>query len=146
MDSLIFFVSYSCNVRSSLITYECRRPKVNVDANQQQGVLILSPSCVAAVDVLINGHALFTQAQCSALTHFAICPLLDLLLHQVCLCARWPSSLPGQVLPSSNAHALSYKGAQTSFTTGQYTPNFVSLSTTQTRDGGKPTILTKSLS
>ena len=87
---------------------------------------MVKPSCVAAVDVLINGHALFTQAQCSALTHFAICPLLDLLLHQVCLCARWPSSLPGQVLSSSNAHALSYNGAQSYFTTGQYSPKFFS--------------------
>ena len=31
---------------------------------------------------------------------------------------------PGQVLPSSNAHAFSYKGTQTSFTTGQYSPIF----------------------
>ena len=37
-------------------------------------------SCVAAVDALINGEALSTQAQRSALTHFAICLLLDLLL------------------------------------------------------------------
>ena len=89
---------------------------------------MLTPLCVAAVDFLINAQALFTQAQRSALTHFAMCPLLDLLLlHQLLrLCTRWPSSLPGQVLPSSKAHALSYKGTQTPFTTGQYSPNFVS--------------------
>ena len=56
---------------------------------QQQEVLMLIPSCVAAVDVVINGQALSTQAQRSALTHFAICSLLDLLLlHQLCLWAR----------------------------------------------------------
>ena len=86
---------------------------------------MLTPLCVAVVDVLINGQALSTQAQRSTLTHFAICPLLDLLLlHQLRLCARWP--LPGQVLPSPYAHALSYQGTQTSFTTGQYSPNSVS--------------------
>ena len=37
-------------------------------------------SCVAAVDVLINAQALSKQAQRSPLTHFAICPLLVLLL------------------------------------------------------------------
>ena len=68
-----------------------------MDANQQQQVLILTLSCVATVDVLMNGQALSTQAQRSALTHFAICPFVDLLLHQLRLCARWPSSLPGQV-------------------------------------------------
>ena len=62
------------------IIYECRRPKFDVDANQQPEVLMLTPSCVAAVDVLISGQALSTQAQRSALTHFATCPLLDLLL------------------------------------------------------------------
>ena len=51
-----------------------------MDANQQQEVLKLTPSCVAAVGVLINGQALSTQAQRSALTHFAICPLMVLLL------------------------------------------------------------------
>ena len=87
---------------------------------------MLTPSCVAAVDALTNGQALSTQAQRSVLTHFAICPLLDLLLLHQLHCARWPSSLPGQVLPSSNAHALSYMGTQTDFTTGQHSPNFVS--------------------
>ena len=88
---------------------------------------MLRQSCVAAVDVLVNDQALSTQAQRSALTHFAICLLLDLLLlHQLRLCVHWLSSLPGQVLPSSNAHALSNKGAQTYFATGQYSPNFVS--------------------
>ena len=88
---------------------------------------MLTPSCVAADDGLINGQALSTQTQPNALKHFAICPLLDLLLlHQLRLYASWPSSLPGQVLPSSNVHAFSYKGAQTHFTTGQYSPNFVS--------------------
>ena len=48
---------------------------------------MLTPSCVAAVDVLINDKALSTEAQRSALTHFAICPLLDLLLlHQLRIC------------------------------------------------------------
>ena len=127
MKCPIFFVSYSSIVRSSL-TYECRRPKFDVDANQKQEVLTLTPSCVAAVDVLLNGQALSTQAQRIALIHFAICPPFDLLLlHQLRICARWPSSLPGQVLPSSNAHALSYKGTQTSFTTGQYRVVFQSL-------------------
>ena len=71
---------------------------------------MLTPSCVAAVDILINGQTLSAQAQRSALTHFAICPLLHLLLlfHQLHLCARWPSSLPGQVLPRPNVHAPSY--------------------------------------
>ena len=102
------------------IIYECRRPKFDVDANQQPEVLMLTPSCVAAVDVLISGQALSTQAQRSALTHFATCPLLDLLLpQQLRLSARLPSFLPGQGLPSSNAHALTYNGTQTSFTTGQ---------------------------
>ena len=39
-----------------------------------------TPSCVAAIDVLINGQALSTQVQLSPLTCFAICPLLALLL------------------------------------------------------------------
>ena len=41
---------------------------------------MLTPSCVATVDALINGQALSTQFQRSALTHFAIFPLLALLL------------------------------------------------------------------
>ena len=80
MESRIFFVSYSCNVRSSLSIIRNRRPKFDVDANQQQEVLLVTPLCVAAADVLINGQALSTQAQRGALTHFEICPLLDLLL------------------------------------------------------------------
>ena len=80
---------------------------------------MLISSCVTVVDVLIIDQARSTQARCSALTHFHIFPLLDLpLLHLLHLCARWPTSLPGQVLPSSNAHALSCKGTQTSFATG----------------------------
>ena len=76
-------------------------------------------SCATAIDVLIIGQARSTQARCSVLTHFHICPLLDLpLLHLLRLYARWPTFLPGRVLPSSNAHALSYPGTQTSFTTG----------------------------
>ena len=62
-----------------ITTYECQRPKFDVDTNQplQQEVLIMrTPSCVAAVDVLINGQALPTQVQRSPLTHFAICPVL----------------------------------------------------------------------
>ena len=86
---------------------------------------MLTPSSVASVDVLTNGQTLSAQAQRSALPHFAICPILTYCYqyHQLRLCARWPSSLSG-VLPSSNAHALSYKGIHTSFTTGQYPPNF----------------------
>ena len=49
---------------------------------------MLTPSFVAAVDVLINGQALFTQTQRSALTHFAICPLLNLLLLHKFVSAR----------------------------------------------------------
>ena len=41
---------------------------------------MLTPSCVAAVSVLINGQALSSQARRSALTHFAICPLVVPLL------------------------------------------------------------------
>ena len=86
---------------------------------------MFTPSCVAAVDALVNGQVISTQAQRSALTHFAICPLLDLLLlkHQLRFCAR---CFPGKVRPSSNAHALSYKGTQMSSTARQYSPNFVS--------------------
>ena len=63
--------------------------------------------------------------------------------NQLRLCARWPSSLPGQVLPSSNTHALSYKSAQTYFSTGQYSPNFVSYITTQSGHGGEPPMSTR---
>ena len=41
---------------------------------------MLRPSCVAAVGALINGRTLSTQTQPNVLTHFAICPLLVLLL------------------------------------------------------------------
>ena len=104
MECRIFFMSYSCSVRSSLpgITYECRRPQFDVDATREQEVLMLTPSCVAAVDVLINGRALSTQAQRSALTHFVICPLLVLLLliPSKRLCAHWLSSLPRVQVPT----------------------------------------------
>ena len=72
-------MSYRCKCKIITIT---RRSKFDVDANQQQEVLLLTPSdsCAAAVDVLINGQALPTKAQRSALTRFAMCPLLDLLL------------------------------------------------------------------
>ena len=102
------------------ITYECRRPNFDVDAKQQE-VLMPTPSRVVTVEVLINDQALSTQDPQGAITHSAICPLLGLLLlHQLHLNARWPSSLPVQVLLSSNAHALSYKGTQTYLKTGQY--------------------------
>ena len=102
------------------ITYVCRRPNFDVDAKQQE-VLMPIRSRVANIYVLINDQALSTQDPQGAITHFAICPLLDLLLlHQLRLRARWPSSLPVQVLLSSNAHALSYKGTQTYLKTGQY--------------------------
>ena len=117
-----------------------------MDANQplQQEVIARTSSCMAVVNVQINGQALSTRAQRSAFTLFAIGPLLErLLLHQLRLCARLPSSLPGQALPSSNAHALSYKGTQTYFTTGQYSPNFVSQFTNQIRHGGKPSTSTR---
>ena len=111
-------MSYGAIVRS-LSHMHFDDPKFDVEANEQQEVLMTTPSCVAAVDVLINSQAVSTQAQCSAITHFAVCPLLDvLLLHQLRLCARWPSSLPGQALPSFNVCALSYKGTQTYFMTG----------------------------
>jgi len=42
--------------------------------NQQQQVLILTPSCVATVDVLMNGQDLSTQVQRSALTHSRSAP------------------------------------------------------------------------
>ena len=77
-----------------------------MDAKQQE-VLMPTPSRVVTVEVLINDQALSTQDPQGAITHSAICPLLGLLLlHQLHLNARWPSSLPVQVLPSSNAHAL----------------------------------------
>ena len=47
-----------------------------------------------------------------------------------------------KVLWSSNAPTLSYKGTQTSFTTGQYSPNFISSIRTQIRHGGEPAIPT----
>ena len=73
----MFFVSYSFNVRLSLpLMIDCLRPKFVVDANHQQKVLMLTPSCVVAVDVLINGQVLSTQAHRSALTHFVTCPPL----------------------------------------------------------------------
>ena len=46
----------------------------------QQEVVMLTPSCVAPVDVLINGQILSIQAHRNALTLFTICPLLVLLL------------------------------------------------------------------
>ena len=58
--------------------------------------------------------------------------------HRIRLCARWPSSLIGL-----NALALSYKGTQISFTTGQYSPNIISKFRTQIRHGGEPTISTR---
>ena len=45
-----------------------------------QEVLTPTPSCVAALDALINVQTISTQAHRSAFTHFAICPLLVLLL------------------------------------------------------------------
>ena len=127
MECRLFFVSYSCKCEIITITYECRRPNIDVDANQQQEVLKLTPSCVAAADVLINDQALSTQAQRSALTHFVICPLLDLLLLIPSI-----TSLRALVELFSRSSAskfqrpcLSHKGTQTSFTAGQYSPNFV---------------------
>ena len=111
--------------------------------SEQQEVLMLTPSCVAAVDALTNGQALSTQAQRSVLTHFAICPLLDLLLLHQLHCARWPSSLPGQVLPSSNANALSYKDTQTSFYDGAIFAHLCLLIHDPIRHGGKPLISTR---
>ena len=57
-------------------------PKIDVDVNQplQQEEVTLTTSCVAAVNVLMNGQALSTQDQRGAFTLFAICPLLVLLL------------------------------------------------------------------
>ena len=81
---------------------------------------MLTPSCVAAVGALISWSSSFTQAQRSALAHFAICPFLSC---YYCIntinhvFARVGRAL-FHVLPSSNAPALSYRGPQTSFTTG----------------------------
>ena len=59
------------------ITYECRRPIFNVNANQplqhELLMLLIAQSCVASVNAIIDGQALATQAQRSALAHFAIC-------------------------------------------------------------------------
>ena len=99
--------------------YHSRRPRSDVDAHQHEA-LLLTPSCVSAVNVITNGQVLATQAQRSALKHFAICPLLHwLLLHHVVF-ARSLSYLSDQVLPSSDAHALSCKCAQSFSTTGQW--------------------------
>ena len=50
---------------------------------------MLAPSFAAAVDAPVDDQDMSTQAQRSALTHFATCPVLDLLLlHQLRLCAR----------------------------------------------------------
>ena len=53
-------------------TYECRRPKFDVDANQplQQEVLLLTPSCVAAVDVLLMAK-LFPRRLSAVLSHIS---------------------------------------------------------------------------
>ena len=80
-----------------------------MDANQQQDVRMLIPSCVAAVDVLINGQALSTQAQRSALDIFrdmsAYCPATSKAINYVF--ARAGRAL-FQLLSSSDAHTLSY--------------------------------------
>ena len=70
------------SLRVRPITYDCRRPKFDVDANPpwQQEIPILASSCVPAVNSQNNGQALPTQAQRSALTNFAICLLLVPLL------------------------------------------------------------------
>ena len=123
MKCPIFFVSYSSIVRSSL-TYECRRPKFDVDANQKQEVLTLTPSCVAAVDVLLNGQALSTQAQRIALIHFAICPPLTCYYYINYVFARAGRAL-FQVRFFQVPTLMPFP-TQTCFTTGQYSPNFVS--------------------
>ena len=104
------------------ITYECRQPNVDVDANQQQ-VLKLTPSCAAAVGVLMNGQALSMQALRSALTHFAIC-LLDLQYYINCVFAHVGRAL-FQVRFFQVPTLMPFP-TQTCFTTGQYSPNFVS--------------------
>ena len=89
---------------------------------------MLTPSFVAAVDVLIHGQALSTQAHRTVVRHLAICPLVDVpLFHLVRICARCLSSHSGQVFPSSNVNALSCKVTQTSFTTGHNRNVFQSL-------------------
>ena len=68
---------------------------------------MLAPSCVAALDILINGQALSTQAQRDALTHLAIRPLLVLLLLMSSITSlRALAELFSRYYPSSNAHAL----------------------------------------
>ena len=133
----MFFVSHSCNVRS-LVTYECRRPEFDVDANQQE-VLMLTPSCVAAVDVILNVQALSTRAQRSAHISRSV-PFLTCYYYINCVLACVSRALfQVRFFPTSNAHALSYKGTQSFFTTGEYSPNFVSKFTRQIRHGGKLT-------
>ena len=100
-----------------------------------------TPSCIVGVDVLLNGQALSTQAQRNPLTHFAICPLLVLLLSIPSItylralaelssrCFQVPTLLP---FPMS-VHTQK-------ITTGQYSPNFTSKFRTQIRHGGEPTM------
>ena len=108
MECRIFFVNYSCNVRSSV--NECRRPKFDVDVNQplqQEFFIMRTPSCVAALNfgVLIKGQALPTQAQRSSLTHLfrdvsSSCPATINTIDYV-FARIGPALL--HVLPSSNA-------------------------------------------
>ena len=55
-----------------------REPTIATRASHYANTIV--PSCVAAVSVLINCQVLSTRAQLSPLTHFAICPLLVVLL------------------------------------------------------------------
>ena len=81
MECRIFFVSYSCNVISYHLwvsTTQIRRGREPTIATG--GSYAVAPSFVAAVDAPVNDQDLSTQARRSALTHFAISPLLVLLL------------------------------------------------------------------
>ena len=83
MECRIFSVSYSCNMRSSFnLSLMSVDPTWARSNHCKRRLLCWHHLCVAAVDALINGQALSTQAQRSALAHFAIwsLPVLPLLI------------------------------------------------------------------
>ena len=88
-----------------------------------------TPSCVAAVDVLINGQALSTQAQhshrCSQTFHDFPPSCLATINAIDYVFARVGRALL-RVFPRSNVPALSYEGTQIYLTTEQYSPSFIS--------------------